>query len=117
MGAMSLDIVDAGLAEPQTEEVVDYEVDSDVKTEEERVLSAPIPSGQPDEDVIHIRKLRKVYGGGDSIDLMLFGIAFLVAFVLCLIYSPTEWSFSSQSASAIIASRSMATLHARRLKP
>ena len=85
MGAMSLDIVDAGLVEPQTEEVVDYEVDSDVKTEEERVLSAPIPSGQPDEDVIHIRKLRKVYGGGDSIDLMLFGIAFLVAFVLCLI--------------------------------
>lgn len=90
-----------GLAEAQTEEVEDYDIDADVKAEQERVMASPIPTGLPGDDVIHIRKLRKVYGGSDATKWLFFGIGFLVTFVLTLIYCPAEWAYTTQSAFSI----------------
>lgn len=48
-------------------ELADYEVDEDVRAEEERVFATNVPmAGQAHDDVIHIRNLRKVYGRGQK---------------------------------------------------
>lgn len=58
------------IGDAQIEEVVDYEVDPDVAAEERRVLGLPEPTGMAgdvNQDVIHIRNLRKVYGSGSKV--------------------------------------------------
>ena len=51
----------------QIPELADYEVDEDVRAEEERVFASSVPTeGQAHDDVIHIRNLRKVYGSGQK---------------------------------------------------
>ena len=55
------------VGDAQIPEVANYVPDADVQAEEARVLASPIPrDGQPHEDVIHIRNLRKVYGSGSK---------------------------------------------------
>jgi ABC-type multidrug transport system ATPase subunit len=53
-----------GLGDSQIPESAgpEYDADPDVAAEEQRVNSRPIPTGSPDDDVIDIRALRKVYG-------------------------------------------------------
>eukprot|EP01043_Picozoa_sp_COSAG02_P063475 COSAG02_NODE_9012_length_2361_cov_1.480548_2_plen_372_part_00 len=55
------------LRDPDIPEEVNYVTDQDVAAEERRVLALPEPTGvlddgSPNQDVIHIRNLRKVYG-------------------------------------------------------
>ena len=54
------------VGDAQIAEVVNFVVDPDVAAEEQRVLALPEPTGIEgvNQDVIHIRNLRKVYGKG-----------------------------------------------------
>ena len=56
------------LQDAQVPEVADYEADEDVRAEEDRVHASAVPTdGQPHDDVIQIRNLRKVYGKNDKV--------------------------------------------------
>eukprot|EP01050_Picozoa_sp_SAG11_P010527 SAG11_NODE_1058_length_6003_cov_1.474424_2_plen_176_part_00 len=65
------------------------------------MLGASIPSGLPTDDVIHIRNLRKVYGGTDATHLFGFMLGFVLAFGSVLWFCPSDWAFTAQSVTAI----------------
>jgi hypothetical protein len=91
-----------GMGDDQTHvEVVDYAADPDVRAEEQRVLAAPIPSGLPTDDVIHIRNLRKVYGGSDSTKWLGFALGFFGGFVGALYFLEFD-SYATLAFAAIV---------------
>ena len=63
-----------GMQDADVPEVVNYISDADVQAEALRVLSSPLPTGQPDDDVLVVRQLRKVYGRGAKAKVAVQGL-------------------------------------------
>eukprot|EP01047_Picozoa_sp_COSAG01_P024230 COSAG01_NODE_1491_length_10131_cov_5.872508_10_plen_457_part_00 len=63
-----------GMQDAHVPEVAHYVPDADVQAEEMRVLSSPLPTGQPHDDVLVVRQLRKVYGRGAKAKVAVRGL-------------------------------------------